>query len=227
MDSLHKGHRERLRSKCVKNGLESLEPHEVLELLLFNAIPRRDTNPIAHKLLNKYGGKFSEVLEADIEELKTIDGIGDNAAFLLHLIPQLSRYYESSKWEEGVSLGTPQQLCSFAIDLCKGKTQEELVVICLDSNKHLKKYGVVSKGSINEVDIKVRNIAEYAIKAKAVNIVLVHNHPNNSAVPSKVDRESTIEVVTALGALSLNVIDHIVVSGNKCHSMKEMGFFNQ
>ena len=223
MDSVHKGHRERLREKCLTNGLESLAPHEVLELLLFNAIPRRDTNPIAHMLLDKYGGNLSKVFEADMEELKTVPGIGDNAAFLIHLIPQLARVYKSSKWEKGKSLGTDEELGMFAIDLCVGKTEEEFVVICLDSNKNLKTYAVLEKGTVNEVNVYIRKIAEYAMKAKAVNLVLVHNHPGGSHIPSRNDRILTKEIIKALSALSLNVIDHIIVAGDRKYSMKEMG----
>lgn len=226
MESLHKGHRERLRAKCIKNGMESLEPHEVLELLLFYAIPRKDTNPIAHELLNKYGGNFSRVLEADVEELKMVPGIGEGAAYLLHLLPQFARYYTASKWERGVSLGTTDDMIAFAVDLCRGKIDEELIVVCLDANKCFRKYEVLERGTVNEVSIYARKVAEYAIKARAVNVLLIHNHPNGSMMPSLKDKETTKTVVRALRAISLNVIDHIIVSGNRGFSMKTEGLID-
>ena len=198
MSSLHKGHRERLRKKAIRNGLESLAPHEVLELLLFNAIPRRDTNPIAHRLLEKFNGNLAKVFEADVEELKKVDGVGDNAAFLIHMIPQFARAFKLAKWEKGVSLGTYEKLGEFAMDLCLGLTEENFYVICLDSNRRLKTYDVLERGTADEVNIYIRKIAEYAVSKKAVNIVLVHNHPNGSPLPSVNDKRITKEIIKSL-----------------------------
>ncbi|MBE7040209.1 MAG: DNA repair protein RadC [Ruminococcaceae bacterium] len=223
MSSLHKGHRERLRKKAIRNGLESLAPHEVLEILLFNAIPRRDTNPIAHELLNKYNGNLAKVFEADMEELKKVDGVGDNAAFLIHMIPQFARIFKTGQWEKKVSLGTHEELGEFAIDMCLGLTEENFYVICLDSNRKLKAYDVLEKGTANEVNIYIRKIAEYAVREKAVNIVLVHNHPNGSPLPSVNDKRLTKEIIRSLSVFGLNVIDHIVVGGRNYYSMDAMG----
>ena len=126
---------------------------------------------------------------------------------------------------KGVSLGTTVELCEFAVGLCRGKREEELIVLCLDSDKRLKQYDIINKGSVNEVGIYVRKIAEYAIKANTLNIVLVHNHPNGSPLPSVADKELTVDAVKALKAIMVNVIDHIVVSGNQTCSMKTMGIF--
>jgi len=222
MDSVHKGHRERLREKCIKNGLESFAPHEVLELLLFNTIARKDTNPLAHELLNKYHGNIAKVFRADIEELKTVPGIGDNSAFLIHLIPQIVRYYTLAESEHDVFLGTTEKLGEFAVALCMGKKEEDLFVICLDSNKNLKDYTLIEKGSVNQVNINIRKIAEYAMRESAVNLVLVHNHPNGSRFPSKNDKVHTFEIIKALSKLSINILDHIVVAGDMYYSMNEM-----
>lgn len=223
MDSLHKGHRDRLRTKALKNGLESLAPHEVLELLLFNAIPRRDTNPIAHKLLNKFNGDLSKVFEADTEELKKVDGIGDNAAFLINMIPQFARIFKSGQWKKDICLGTTEELGEFAMDLCLGLTEENFFAICLDSNRNLKSYKHIEKGTANEVNVYIKKIGEYALSQEPVGLVLVHNHPNGSLVPSINDKCITKEIMKFVSVFGTRVIDHIIVSGDSYYSMKAMG----
>ena len=223
MDSLHKGHRERLRKKALKNGLENLEPHEVLELLLFHAIPRHDTNPIAHKILNKYNGDLSRVFGADMDELKKVDGVGDNAAFLIHMLPQFMRIMNSSKWEKGVTLGTSDEMGAFALDLCTGLKRECFCVVCLDSNRKLLTYDIMEYGTVNEVNLYLRKIVEYAIKENAVNVILIHNHPNGSVLPSPADKRNTIRIADALSSLATTVVDHIIVADNTFYSMHAMG----
>ena len=206
MDSLHQGHRKRLRDRFIKNGLDCFEPHEVLELLLFSTIPRQDTNPVAHNLLNKYGGESS--------------------AFLIHLLPEISRYVSIYETEKERSLGTVEKLGGFAVDLCRGKKDESLFVICLDSNRNLKDYKLLEEGGVNRVELDVRKIAQYAMNQQATNLVLVHNHPNGSCVPSFNDKKSTYSAVGDLSRFSIKIIDHIVVSGEQYYSMKEMGDFS-
>lgn len=225
MESLHKGHRERLRSKVRKNGLEGLEPHEVLELLLFNVIPRRDTNPIAHKLLNKFNGDLSKVFEADIEELKKVDGIGDNAAFLIHMIPQFARIFKKGQWKKNTCLGTTEVLGEFAVDLCLGLTEENFFAICLDSNRNLKSYKLIEKGTANEVNVYIKKIGEYALNQEPMGLVLVHNHPNGSLSPSLNDKHITREIMKFVSVFGTKVIDHIIVVGENFYSMKSMGDF--
>lgn len=223
MDNLHSGHRMRLKERCLKYGFRSLHDHEKLELLLFNVIPRRDTNPIAHNLLTKFGGSLARVFEASVDELKTVDGIGDNAAFFIHLLPSVAGAYAESKVKKGISLGTARELSNFVNSIFTGKTKETVSVICLDSNKNLIKYDFLEYGTVDEVNISIRKVTEYAIKANAVNIVLAHNHPNGSAMPSRADIDTTKQVEAALQALSLNLVDHIIITNNYCYSMKEMG----
>lgn len=223
MDTLHKGHRERLRKKALRNGLESLESHEVLELLLFYAIPRRDTNPIAHQIMNKYKGDLSRVFGADMDELKKIDGVGDNAAFLIHMIPQFARIINSSKWEKGTTLGTSDEMGEFALDLCTGLKRECFCIACLNSNRKLQTYDIMEYGTVNEVNLYVRKVVEYAIKENAVNIVLIHNHPNDSLLPSTADKRNTKTIIGALAPLGITVVDHIIVSKDTFYSMHAMG----
>ncbi len=224
MSSIHDGHRKRLKDRCLQYGFDSLEEHEKLELLLFNVIPRRDTNPIAHHLLKKFR-TLAGVFEADADELKTVDGIGDNAAYFLRLIPSLAGSYISSKWEKGTSLGTSEQLHSFVRDIFIGKTEEEFAIVSLDSNRNLKNYAFLEKGTVNNVNVYPLKIAEYVVKTKAVNIVLVHNHPNGMSAPSLDDVKMTRQLDEILSNLSINIIDHIIVAGEMCYSMKDMNNF--
>lgn len=222
MDHVHKGHRERLRTKFFKNGLESFEPHEVLELLLYSVIPLRDTNLLAHNLIEKYGD-LERVFEADIDDLMTVEGIGPKAAFLISFIPHISNRYRVSKWNSDKILANTDELGTYAIDMYIGKTEEEFGVICLDSNRRITSADILERGTVNEANVYPRKIIEYAIKKKAVNIVLVHNHPSGSLLPSEMDKAVTKEVIPLLSAMSINLIDHIIVSKNRFYSMMDMG----
>ena len=224
MEAIHAGHRKRLKDRCEKFGFDSLEEHEKLELLLFNVIPRRDTNPIAHNLLRRFGS-LAGVFEASSEELKTIDGVGETAAYFLRLMPSVAGSYISSKWEKGTSLGTTEQLHSFARDIFIGKTEEEFAVITLDSNRNLKNYAFLEKGTVNNVSVYPLKITEYVVKTKAVHIVLAHNHPNGMVAPSLDDIKMTRHLDSILSDLTINVIDHIIVAGERCYSMRDMNNF--
>lgn len=225
MDSIHSGHRKRLKERCLKYGFDSLQDHEKLELFLFNVIPRKDTNPIAHQLLKKFGNNFAKVFEADIEELKMVDGIGDNAAFFINLMSSFVTEYMRATVKRGEHLSTTEKLEEFVGKLFVGKTEEELIIIYLDSNRCLKKFEVVEKGVVNEVLLYPRKIVERALTAKAVNIVLAHNHPNGNYFPSQADIDATINLEDAMFGLNINIIDHIIYAAGRCYSMKTMNHF--
>lgn len=219
---VHEGHRKRLRMRFLKDGLDSFEPHQVLELLLFYSIPRRDTNELAHQLLKKYGS-LSGVFEADPKDLSQTPGIGENTAFLLSLIPQLSRKYFNDKWGDKPELNSSTKAGEYAVSLFAGRTYEAFYIICLDSQNRVNYAELVHEGTINEAPVYPRMLVEAALRHKANCVILAHNHPGGSMNPSRADIEATRTICKALEAISIKVIDHIIVCGGKYYSFAENG----
>lgn len=217
----HDGHRQRMKSRYMKEGLDSFERHEVIELLLYYAIPRRDVNELAHRLIDHFGS-VANVLDADIEDLKQIDGIGENAAVLLNLIPSLSRVYTSSKWDRNTSLLSTNAIGEYAVSMYVGKKNEEFGIICLDSNRRVHHSGIIIKGTVNQTEAYPRVVVSEVLKHNAVNVVLMHNHPSGSLIPSQSDREATKNIVAALEAIGVHVIDHIIVADDRFNSMSSL-----
>lgn len=219
---MHEGHRMRLKERFLKEGLDSFEQHQVLELLLFFSIPRRDTNEIAHGLLNKYGS-LSGVFEAEPKDLANTPGIGDNSALLLSLIPQLSRRYFNDKWRDKPELNSSTKAGEYAASLFSGRHYEAFYIICLDSQNRVNYAQLVHEGTINEAPVYPRVIVEAALRHKANSVILAHNHPGGTLNPSKADIEATNRIRTALEAISIKVVDHIIVCGGKYVSFAERG----
>lgn len=211
----HENHRQRLRLRAREEGLGSFAPHEVLELLLFYAIPRVDTNELAHKLLDRFGS-LSAVLEADYEELLSVPGIGENAAVFLTLLPQVFALYDRDRQGARPQLNTYQKASAYCKNLFAGKRVETFWVLCLDTHKHLLHASELFSGTPGETPVQVRRVVEYALQRKASSILLAHNHPSGSLEPSADDYLTTRRIAAALEPLGITVDDHILVSGGRC-----------
>lgn len=222
---VHTGHRERLKARFLETGLKGFSPHEVLELLLFFAIPRYDTNPIAHRLLDKFGS-ISNVFDASELSLREVEGIGDNAACLLKLIPDIARLYEESKNSVGIILTDTETIAQYIIPKFIGKNNENILVICLDQKGKLLASKFLSEGSIDRVSVNIREIAKYALDVQSSNIILAHNHSYGLALPSNADIMATEALVKALKPLSISIYDHFIVAQNDCVSMRDSGIFS-
>lgn len=225
--SVHKGHRDRLRRKLLNFGADSLEMHELLELLLFSAIPRKNTNELAHELLIKFGS-FSGVLEADFQELKTVKGIGEQAAASIMLANAINRMYYIDKYCVKNLKLTPHNVGEVITPLFYGANEEKLYIILLDSDFRMKGYHKIASGAKDHLSVDVRSITKYALLADATNVILAHNHPNGIHLPSKADIDVTKVVDRALAFVEIRLIDHIIVANNEAHSIfkaiKKLGY---
>lgn len=219
---MHEGHRNRLKMRVLKEGLDSFESHQVLELLLFYSIPRKDTNELAHELLNKYGS-LSGVFDADPKELSNTPGVGESTAFLLSLIPQLARRYSNDKWGDKPEISSSTKAGQYAVTLFSGRIYEAFYIICLDAQNRVNYSELVHEGTINEAPVYPRLLVQAALRHKANSVILAHNHPGGSLNPSRADIEATNTIRTALEAISIKVIDHIIVCGEKYYSFAENG----
>lgn len=225
--SLHGGHRDRLRARLLNEGLDVFEDHQVLELILFYAIARVDTNPIAHRLMKRYGS-LSAVLEADPQDLKSVEGVGTQAATLLSLLPQLTRRYliDCGKHTRPV-LRTSEAAARYLLPLMAGRSEEVFFALCLDSQLRVIFPALVSEGTVKDALVHPRHVVETAIRHKAAAVVLAHNHPGGTAKPSTHDHRLTQQLVYALGAIGIRVHDHVIVSGDATYSFAREGVLPQ
>lgn len=226
MKTEHSGHRERLRKRCINSGLDSLEQHEILELLLSYAIPRKDCNKTAHRLIDEFK-TISNVFETDIHRLAEIDGVGEASALLISLVPSLTRVYLKDKNRNDVPiLSNMDDIGRFALNLFAGKLKEELVLISIDSRRRVRFAGAILKGTVNETPAYPRIVVDEALKHNTQVVVLAHNHPNGSYFPSNNDIEATKVINKALDVISIDLLDHIIVSGQKYFSMAKAGLID-
>ncbi|GHU82207.1 UPF0758 protein [Clostridia bacterium] len=217
----HSGHRDRLRKKFLTNGFDGFENHEVLELMLYNAIPRKDTNPIAHNLID-YFGSLSAVLDAPIDVL--IDaGLSHNAALYIKMFPQVSRIYLDDKHNNTSKVVTEENIGSSLLTKFIGRDYEAVVLLLLDAKYKEVFCGVISKGSVNACEIYIRKIIELSILYSAKFAVLAHNHPSGIALPSTKDIQTTKQVSNALNLVEVTLIDHIIVADNDYVSLAQSG----
>jgi DNA repair protein RadC len=209
--------------RFLKEGLESFEDHQVLELLLFQAVPRIDTNPLAHKLIHRFGS-LSAVLEADPKDLASVDGIGENVAAFLSMIPHITRryFFDRIKYSRKV-LNTWEAAAEYLVPLMAGRSEEVFYVICLDSQLKVLYPALISEGTVKDALVHPRHVAEAAVRHKAASVILAHNHPAGSVKPSAHDHKLTRKLVQALGGINVQVVDHIIVAGELIYSFQREG----
>ncbi len=221
--SIHKGHRERLKKQFLEKGLDNFTDIQVLELLLFYAIPQKDTNPIAHTLLDTFGS-LSGVLDADVQDLKKVPGISDHSALLLSLVTQLARYYQVDSVQRAQVLTTLDACGAYLVPYFFGRSNETVFLLCLDAKCKVLCCKEVGEGSVNAASISIRKIMELALAANATTVILAHNHPSGVALPSNEDVQTTRRVAAALRAVEIHLADHIVVAEGDYVSMVQSGY---
>ena len=222
-ESVHSGHRERLKKRFLQQGLDGFTDIQALELLLFYSIPRQDTNPIAHKLLNHFGS-LSQVLEAPPEELIQVGGIKEHSAVLLNLINEMGRFYLVDRAQRERVLPTIDDCARYLQPYFYGRMTETVFLLCMDAKCKALCCKEVGEGSINSAGISVRRIVETALREGATTVVLAHNHPSGIAIPSPEDIQTTRRVAAALQSVEIHLADHIVVADDDYVSMVQSGY---
>ncbi len=207
----HQGHRERVYHRFLNEGLDHFEEHQALELLLFFAKPRCDTNELAHTLIDRFGG-FSQVLDAPVSELLKVKGIGLVCAVLLKLVPAMGRYYYVSRDKNIVQITSDEDAVRFFIPRFHGFTEERFMVAFLDDKRKVLKCLTLAEGIRNAVAINNSRIVTEAVLAGATNVILAHNHPGGIALPSDSDRWLTAEIGKMLKTVNITLIDHVIIS---------------
>ena len=206
----------------LEQRLDSFDDHNVLELLLFYALPRQDTNPLAHALLDHFGN-LEAVFEAPLEELVKVPGIGENAATLLKLIPAVSRRYEMCKNDFSEILDSTTKAGDYLAARYLFERDEVVYIVCLDAKRRVICCKALFRGDVNSAEVSVRKIAELALVKNASAIILSHNHTSGIALPSREDERTTKRVKDALEPMGITLLDHIIVAGDDYISMAESG----
>lgn len=222
--NLHMGHRKRVKDRFQNEGIDSFNDHQVLEFLLFYSIPMKDTNELAHRMIQEFGS-LSGVFEANSKDICNKCGVSENTAILISLVPSLARRYFKGKWGEKIVLSSASKAGEYSVSLFVGRQYENFYIICLDSQNRINHSALVHEGSISEVPVYPRIIVELALRHQAHSIILAHNHPGGSLTPSQEDISITNTIVSVLESIDIKVRDHIIVSGDKYISLKQNKYF--
>ena len=205
---VHEGHRSRKKEQFRAHGRDAFADHEVLELLLYYAVPRQDTNPVAHRLMEKFGS-LDAVFAADRAALEEVEGIGENASTLISLMFPLMRRIRASSGAHETILSDTEQAGAYFLDLFFGEREEKLYEACLDAKGRLQ--------------LNMRKIVENALKCGASSVLLAHNHPSGVALPSPADNATTLSVFDALRTVGVELADHIIVADDDFVSLRHNG----
>ena len=224
-ETIHGGHRQRLKTRFLKEGLEHFDEHQVLELLLFYCIPRQDTNPIAHTLLEHFGS-LTQVMEAAPSELQKVKGMGESSAAFLSLLNSFCRYYQISRASSAVILNTLEECGRYLMPFFYGRRNETVYLLCLDAKCKVLSCKEVGEGSVNSAAVPIRRIVEMALGANATSAILAHNHPSGIAVPSTEDQLTTKQLAVALAAVDITLVDHMVIADEEFVSMRQSGWYD-
>ena len=221
----HDGHRERLKQRFLDHGLDNFNDVNALEMLLFYAIPRQDTNELAHRLLDRFGS-FAAVLDAPAEQLREVNGIGENTVTLLKLIPQIDRRYQISKTENRKTIRSSRDAGKILVPLYRYAREEIVYLLCLNSSNQMISCDEIGRGIMGQATISVRTVAECALKRNAAAVILSHNHVDGFAIPSDADKLTTKELYKALRMVGIVLTDHIVVAGDDYVSFSDSGLMS-
>ncbi|MGE4549514.1 MAG: RadC family protein [Intestinibacillus sp.] len=223
--AMHEDHRRRVKQKFRAGGLDTMHDHEVLELLLFYAIPRIDVNPVAHRLMERFGS-LHRVLEAPVEELLRVDGIGENSALLLHLCSELFRRYEVDRSKCALKqkpLSSTGEIGAYMAPRFLGLRDEVVLLASVDNRGLVLDCQEIARGTVNEANVPVRRIVELAMLFNASSVILAHNHPNGLALPSREDIATTRRIQAGLEAVGVRLLDHIIVADGDFVSLRDSG----
>lgn len=216
----HSGHRQRLKKRFLKeNSFDNFEPHVILEMLLFYTVPRKDTNELAHRIID-YFSSLSAVFDAPYEALLEFDGITENTACLIKSVVPLSRAYYNDKYNCPMVLNDTSDTADYLLNRYLGYKEEVFGVISLDNKNSVLSFDIVAKGGHGAVVAEARSVVEIIIKTGASAVILAHNHPGGLAIPSGGDISQTRLIISACRSVGVRVCDHIIIAGNDCVSMR-------
>ncbi len=216
----HDGHRQRMKERFISTGLKGFQDHEVLEMLLFYALPYRDTNGLSHVLIDAFGD-LANVMDADYADLVKIPGVTPHIATLLTLSGQMAHRYQRERYSRGTLLYTTEDLGSYVLPYFIGKKEEGVLMVAMDSKCKVLNTRFIFEGNVNSTLFNYRLAVQQALRDNATMIALAHNHPNGHAIPSNADIETTARFAEALALMDIRLVDHLIVAGDDFVSLAE------
>ena len=211
-DNPNKGHRERMRARFKKGGMEAMADHEVIELLLYYAIPRRDTNKLAHRIMREFGS-LHNLFEADAAEIQKRCGLSENTATLLSMVIPLARRYDISKWGRRINFVSTKSLADYIKTLFIGQTAECFYLLCLDNRVSLISATLLQRGTLDRAELYPREIMKCVMNSDAAFVIMAHNHPSGNLDISNADVLTTKRLISMLSEVEVVVLDHIICGG--------------
>lgn len=219
------GHRKRVSQRFTEENIDTIPDYVVIEKLLHGVIQRRDTGAMARELIRQFGG-IPQIVDAPVEELMKIPGIGETAANFIKFVPLFYRRYATDKYDKPMIFNDPDVAARYLTEKFIGYESETLMVLCMDSNCRMIACRPLSEGDTDSVDINIRKILKFSISFDSARIILAHNHINGNAIPSQDDILATNRIAKSLREVGIMLDDHIIVSGGDCISMRQSGYFN-
>ncbi|MBT3479452.1 MAG: DNA repair protein RadC [Candidatus Marinimicrobia bacterium] len=219
---INEGHRQRLRDKFLKSGLDGFHDYEIIELLLTLGTPRKDCKQAAKDALKQFGS-LKSVLEANAEELKSINGIGDNNVFGLKIAQAVSRRYLSDKIINKDFIRSADEVMDYLKHNLRDKNREIFMVIYLNGRNQILKMEELFEGTLSTSAVYPREVVKRALENDAAALVFVHNHPSGNPNPSQDDLTITKKLVEAVKAIEVSVHDHLIIAGNDVYSFADHG----
>lgn len=209
-DNPHTGHRKRKKQQVIAAGIEHLPDHEILEVMLYYAIPTGDTNNLAHKLVDRFGSLIA-VLDASYEDLISVPGVGEHTAMMICFFRMISRKYLMKKTIESKSLSDTDAVTAYCRAIFTTAEREELHCIFVDDELGLIGEKKITEGTLGKIELPMRAVAEAAFAAKCNRVLITHNHPGGACLPSRADIDATRELWRVLHTMQIELVDHIVV----------------
>lgn len=223
---IHKDHRKRMQQRFERNGFDGFAEHEVLEFLLYFAIPRGDVNPLAHALIDRFGS-FADVLEADAEDLMTVEGIGPASARLITSIMEAARYYQLARARKPQQFRSLDEIGDYLKNYFYGSRNEQLYALFLDDRNSFIAVKKMAEGSVNATAVSKAELVRQAVRLSATQVVLAHNHPRGVALPSAEDVWLTQQLRQMLNSVGVALSDHIIYdAAGDWTSMAQSGRMN-
>ena len=222
----NEGHRERLRARYLQAGEDGFPDYDLLELLLTYAVHRQDVKPAARDLLARFHD-IGGLMDARMEDLCQVKGIGPNSALLFTLIRDICSRYLESKTKHTDVLSSPEAVQSYARMRLAAYPDEVMLVIYLDVKNQVIRSEIIAHGTVDSAVVFPRNVVEGALKNKAASVILVHNHPSGITQPSPADRRFTSGLQEALATLEIKLLDHLIVSRTSAYSFRDHNLLEQ
>lgn len=225
-NNVHNKHRERVKKQIIEDGFNDATPtHALLEALLFYSIPRIDTNPLAHKLIDRFGS-LENALLASPEELMSVEGVGKNTATLFKLLNLIERRKLLEETDKVHYFKSDDEIAEYVLKRYSGLKEEHIALLCINQKGKILGFKIINEGDMSTVGFSTRKLAEVAINCGATTVILCHNHPSGMPLPSYLDEEATRGLQNTLSQFGIYLRDHLIVANNECYSMRKSGKYS-